>query len=146
MPTTTTAVTAAGCKISIADETATMRDVSGSLNKADIKFSNDLGEFGVFGDSAKYRTERLVDAEVDLTIIFSTTANEALDILKRWRSLRGSRQVIIDMPVSSAGADRYTGNFKYADISIPLGAEEAKPIMVTANLKADGPVTRTTIT
>lgn len=145
MPATTTAVNAAGCKISLADETSTMRDISGSLNKAEIKFKNDLGEFGVFGDSATYRTERLVDAEVELTIVFSTTANEGFDILKRWQALRGRRQLIVDVPVSSTGADRYTGNFRYSDLNIPLNAEESKPIMVTANLKADGPVTRSTI-
>ena len=145
MPTTTTAVNAAGVKITLTDETATARDISGSLNKASLKFKNDLGEFGVFGDSATYRAERLVDCEAELTIVFSTTANEGFDVLKRWQQARGKRTLVIDVPVSQTGGDRYTGAFFLADLDLPLSAEESKPIMVTANLKASGPVTRTTI-
>jgi hypothetical protein len=138
MPATTTATNACGVSIFLDDAGGTLRDISGSSNEVNLKFSNSLGEYKVFGDSSTYRIECAQDASLEMTILYTRTNNEGMDILKNWRETRGARTVQINMPTNTPGADRYTGEFFYEDIDIPLKADEAKPVMCKVTLKPNG--------
>ncbi len=138
MPVTSTAVNACGVNIQLEDEMGLMADVSGSSNEANLDFSNTLGDYKVFGDRATYRLECGEDGSLELTVLFTRTQREAMDILNRWRKLRGRRRCVINVPENEPGAGRYEAYYRWEKINIPLKADEAKPIMVKATLKPDG--------
>jgi hypothetical protein len=145
MPATTTAVNACGVSIFLDDEGGTLRDISGSSNEISLKFENKLGDFKVFGDGSTYRIECGLDSSLEITVLYTRTANEGMDILKKWRELRGLRTVQINTPTNTPGADRYMGEYLWETIDLPFKADESKPIMVKAVLKPSGYVDLSTV-
>ena len=140
MPTTSTAINACGVTILIENEFGEMIDCSGSANEANLDFDNDLGEYKVFGDRAKYRLECGLDTSLDFTAIYTTALREAADLLKTWRVQRGQRRIRICVPRNVSGADAYEGRYFYEKINLPLKSDEAKPIMSKVSAKPNGEV------
>ena len=140
MPTTSTAINACGVTILMDDGFGNLVDISGSANEANLDFDNDLGEFKVFGDRAKYRLECGLDSSLDFTAIYTTGLREAADLVKSWRVQRGQRRIRICVPRNVSGADAYEGYFFYEKVNIPLKSDEAKPIMSKVNAKPNGEV------
>jgi hypothetical protein len=58
----------------------------------------------------------------------------------------GSRTLTIDIPDSTAGNDRYSGEMVIESIDIPASSDEPGPILVSASLSNDGAFTHATIT
>lgn len=140
MPATTTAVNGCGWNILMADEQGVMRDISGSANEFSLEFSNELGEFKVFGVRALNRLECGTDANLELTALYSRAMYEATDLIKYWKDLRGARLFEINGPSNAPGNDRYQGYFLYEKINISVKADDAKPIPVKMTLKPTGDV------
>lgn len=145
MPTTSTAINACGASILIENEFGELIDISGSANEVNLDFDNDLGEFKVFGDRAKYRLECGLDTSLDFTALYTTGQREAMDLIKSWRQNRGARRIQVNVPRNVSGADRYEGRFFYEKINIPLKADEAKPVMSKVSAKPNGEVTYTKV-
>jgi hypothetical protein len=139
MPATSTAVNACGVRILIDDEHGQLANVSGSANKATLKFTRELGEFKVFSETFYQRLECGEDADLSLEIIFTSATRESMDILKRWWDTKGARTINIEVPKSTDG---WGGEYLMTDLEIPLDAADAKPIMVKVNLKPNGRVGR----
>lgn len=133
MPSTGTAINGCGAIIKLANAGGVLTDISGSSNEATIDFSSELGDYKLFNDANYYRLECGRDAEIKLSIVYTTAAAEAMDILKRWRQTRGKRALEITI-----GNDVYSGEVLMEKLSLPIKADEAKPIMVEANLKPNG--------
>ncbi len=140
MPATSTAVNGCGWNIMMADEQGVLRDISGSSNEFSLDFSNELGEYKVFGVRAMNRLECGVDASLELTALYSRALFEAANLIKYWKELRGRRLFQISGPSNAPGNDRYTGYFLYEKINISVKADDAKPIPVKMTLKPDGDV------
>lgn len=140
MPATSTAVNGCGWNIMMEDEMDVLADISGSANEFSLDFSNELGEYKVFGDKAMYRLECGTDANLELTILYTQGYREGYDMLKRWKQLRGNRLIQINGPSNAPGNDRYQGRFLYEKMNLGVKADEAKPIMVKVTLKPVGDV------
>lgn len=140
MPTSSSVINACGVTIEIEDENGVLVDISGSSNEVQPDFEQKLGEYNVFGDRATYRIECKEDASLKLVALYSTAMREARDLLKRWKMLRGQRRIVVYVPNKANYTDRFDGQFLWEKLSIPLKADEAKPIMVQADLKPSGVV------
>lgn len=137
MPATSTAVNACGVRIWIDDEKGQLANVSGSANEFNLEFSKELGEFKVFGEGSYNRLECGKDAQLDITVLFTTATREGFDILKRWLVLGGKRTIRIEVPASG---DVWQGEYLLEKLPIGGKADDAKPIMVKASFKPDGAV------
>lgn len=147
MAQTTTAVNACDVAIWLDSGTLTPTDISGSSNNVDMDFDQEIGEYRTFGSRWPVRLECGKDAAFTLNIIYSTAADEALDILKTWyfASSPGNRTLSVYIPDKNVGSDHFQGECKIASLSWTAGSDEAGPIMVTANLLPDGEVTLSTL-
>lgn len=142
MATTTTAKNACSARIWLDNASAALTEVSGSSAKITLALKSDIGEFKVFDDAWRYRLECGRDWEFGMDVIYSTTADEAFDLLRDWWfGARGSRSVRIDMPDSSTGSDRYTGEVFIEALEWEMASDEAGPVMVSATFKPTGAIT-----
>src|SRR5574342_12650 len=133
--------------IRLQDENGLDVDVSGSSNEVTIDFDNDLGDYKAFGERWKGRLECGSDASIKLKILTSTAANEAYYIWKRWYfGTRGGRRLKIYVPDANTGSDIYQATVKLASANGLGGpADEAKPGMITLDLKPHLGVTHNTV-
>lgn len=145
MTQTTTAVNACDVAIWLDDDAGVPKDISGSSNTASMNFSNQLGAVRNFGTRWQIRLECGKDATFDLSAVYSTAADEAVDILKNWYfNNPGDRTLTIYIPDKNVGSDMYQCEARLQDLKIPVEAASADPIVVTATLLPNGPVTLTT--
>lgn len=146
MAQTTTAVNACDVVVNLDNTAGTLVDISGSSNEVSMDFNNSLGEFRTFGTEWPVRMQCGADATISFNAIYSTTASEAVDILKDWFFTdRDSRTIRVDIPDSSVGSDRYTFEVYLETMSVPVAVEEPAPILVSATMKPTGEVTLSTI-
>lgn len=142
MAQTTTSESACNVVIAIDDDGGVLTDASGSTNQVDMEFTVNDGSTTTFDGDFEITKVCGKSATMSLTIVYSTTADEAWDLVKGWyHEYDGaSRSVRIDIPNSDAGNDRYLGEWTLLNYSLPLSSSEAGPIVVSANLKNDGEV------
>ncbi len=147
MTQTTTAFSAIDCVIKADNAAGTLTDISGSANKFEIKFPHGVGEYRTFGSQWKGRLVIGKDCEIALTFVCSTTADETYDLLKDWYhgGNDSPRSCQFDVPDSSVGSDRFTGEFVLADLNMPFDAGADEVVMGTATLKPNGAVSHATI-
>lgn len=140
MTESTTIVNACDVAFWIDDANGVLRDVSGETNQCSMALSRNVGATPVFGSRWPRRRMCGNDCKIDFTVLYSTAANEALDILKDW--IMGTdddpRTVNIFIPDKNPGSDKYYGEFVLESLNIPLMAGEGKPIEVTGSLLVDG--------
>lgn len=147
MAQTTTAENACDVVLTVDNASGTPVDVSGSTNQANMDLSATSAETFTFqGDWAIKKTCKKAVA-VAVQALYSVTETEALNIFMDWffNSLGTSRTVQIDIPDSSVGSDRYSGEFTLENVSVPLTADDAGVILASIALSNDGTVTRSTI-
>jgi len=142
MAQTTTSESACNAVIALDTGAGTLVDISGSSNQVDLEFTINSGSSTTFdGD---YEITKLCGkaATATLTILYSTTADEAWDVVKTWyHNYDGaSRTLRIDMPDGDAGNDRWQGEYALLSYSTSLSSSEAGPVVITANLKGDGEI------
>lgn len=137
MQTTSTVVNACDAVIELEDDGGIMREISGSSNEVLIDFDNDLGDYKAFGNRWKGRLECGSDAVFKLKFLYSTAANEALDIWKSWFfGTRGHRRIKVYIPAKITGADIYEADvFLGKTTGIGGNAGTAGPIMPSIECK-----------
>ena len=91
-----------------------------------------------------------LDASVELTLVYSTAAGEAMALLKDWilgANPGTARTLSIYVPDKNVGSDHYSGEFVIdGDVEIPLEAGNASPVAVTLPLSITGALSQTTAT
>ncbi|MDZ4771206.1 MAG: hypothetical protein SGJ24_18955 [Chloroflexota bacterium] len=147
MPATTSAINACDAAIAIDNAAGVLVDISGAANRAALEFTQTVESYRVFGERWIRRLACGKDATLRLDLVYTTTANEALDLLRDWFFASGSaapRTVRIAV-AGTIGSDAYEGEFVLARLNLPLDASNAAPILVTADLLPHGVVSYTTI-
>lgn len=149
MAQTTTAYNACDVVVKLDDDVGVLQDVSGSLNKATFSVPANIAEFRTFGTVWPGRLCCGMDGPLTLNGWASTAADEVLDLLKKWRFASGApcskRTVEIFMPDSSAGSDKYSGEYLLENLEYDLTAGEGKPIPITATLALSGELDYTVV-
>lgn len=146
MPLTTTAINACNASIWMDKLGGTLTDISGSSNAVNLDFSQEIGMYRTFGSKWPTRLTCGKDARWTLNIVYSSAADEAFDVLKKWffATNPGNRTVKLYLPDKNVGSDVFSGEFKLESLSWPASAGQAEPINVTAVLLPDGEVTHAT--
>jgi hypothetical protein len=102
-----------------------------------------------FGSRWPTRKQCSKDASAQITIIYSTAADEAMDILRNWvfAADPGARTLSVYLPDKNVGSDHYYGEFVIdGDVEIPAEAGDSDPIAVTLPLAVTGELSHTTAT
>jgi hypothetical protein len=142
MPETTSAINACNVTALLDDNTGHLVDISGSANNATLNFSQEIGDFKVFGGTWIKRLVCKKDATANLTIVYTTAAAEGMRLLKDWWNNSSStpRHLRILVPDDSVGADDYEGLFLIDTMNVPLDGTQATPVLVALTLKQTGGV------
>jgi len=142
MAQTTTAVNACDVVVSIDDDGGTLTDVSGSTNEVAISFEINMGEANTFDGNYPLRLVCGKTASMSLTALYTTTGDEAWDLIKGWLHVYDgdSRTVRVDCPDSTTGSDRYEGEWTLVSYDHTFSSGEGGPIMVSAELVNDGTI------
>lgn len=139
MAQSTTSQNACNVQIQLADENSLLQDISGSSNEASMEFDNTLGKIKVFGTEFPIRLQCGKDASISLKSLWSTALNEARDILDEIEFGSGGRRLMrITIPNGSVGSIMYHGYVQLEKYSIPIKADDANPILISADFKPTG--------
>lgn len=147
MTESTTIVNSCDVAVWIDNASGVLKDISGVTNKAKLSMKKNTGMKRVFGSRGPRRMSCGDDWQIDLTVVYSTAADEGLDILRDW-AIGGedsARTVHIYVPDKNVGSDNYFGEFILDSFDINLDAEDAGPIEVSAVLMIDGDITHSTV-
>jgi hypothetical protein len=146
MAQTTTDITACDASIWLDNAAGTLKDISGSSNSVDLAYSKVIGELRTFQTRWPRRQECGKDCVWTLIVVYSTTSDEAFDILKTWyfQSAPNLRTCTVYLPDKNIGSDMYSGEFRLQDLKIPVSSGNADPVTVTATLVPSGEVTLST--
>jgi len=147
MTVTTTALVATNSVIKVDNAAGTPTDVSGSSNKVQIGPKNGVGEFRAFSTQWKTRVVIGKDTDIKIDFVLSSAADEAYDLFKKWfwGGDDSARTVTIDVPDSTAGSDRYSGEAVLENLDMPLDAQADQPIFGSAVMKPSGEWTQADI-
>ena len=150
MAQSTTAVNDCDVVVSLDNDSGVLTDISGSTNAVQIRLTNEIGTYRRVDNDYPVRRLLSKDATLSLAVLYSTTADEALDILRDWVSeavaYNNARTVRVDVPDSSVGSDRYQMEVLPDGLDLALAADNAGPVMVSATLQSTGGLTVSTIT
>lgn len=146
MAQSTTVVNACDASVWLDDALGTPTNISGSSNVVNMDFDQELGEFRTFQSKWKGRLECGKDAAFEIILLYSTTANEAYDILKTWffAASPGDRSLSVYLPDKNVGSDHYSAEVKLDDFNVPSNHEDPGPITVTMHLLPNGEVSHDT--
>lgn len=139
---TSTAANACEVSVWIDGPDGILRDVSGSMNRFEIAFSQQVAEFQVFGGEWIQRLICKKDARATLGIVYTSDSLEAWKTFKDWWANTPSdhRTVRLMVPTNEIGADDFIGEWLISDWTFPIDGTQATPIMITANLVQTGGV------
>jgi hypothetical protein len=150
MAQSTTVVSACNAVVSLDNASGTLTDISGAVNDVQISIQNLIGEYRHAGDDWPDRYLLGKDGSASLIALYSTAADEALEILRDWSTaaVSGSdaRTLRVEVPDGAAGSDRYEAEVQIEQLVVPLNSSEAGPVVVNASLLVSGALTRTAIT
>ena len=147
MTQTTTHVNACDVGLWLDNAAGTLTDIGGSSNAVNLSFSQNIGALPTFGTDWPRRKACGRDVKIELTAVYSTAADEAVDILSDWffgASHKDARTIKVYIPDKNVGSDVYSGEAVLETCDIPAQAGEGTPITVTASLSADGAWTKVT--
>jgi hypothetical protein len=143
MAETATAISSNQSVVSL-DAPTTLTDISGSTTKVTIEPSRDSKTTNTFGGDDGIVTVGKSSTKISLEIVYSSTTTEAGYVLEGWyyggsTTSRASRTIQIDIPNSSSGSRRYSGEVKLSKPPvIELDASKPDPLIVKAELMNDG--------
>ena len=147
MPESTTIINACDISLWLDNAAGTLKDISGTSNKCKLSMSKNVGAKRVFGSRGPRRMSCGDDWKMDLTILYSTAADEALDILRDW-AISGeddARSAVLYAPDKNVGSDKYSAEWILDSFDINLDAEDGGPVEVTASLLIDGNISHTSV-
>ena len=145
MTQTTTYVNACDASVWLDNSAGTLTDISGSSNNVTMEFVQVIGELSTYQQKWPVRLSCRKDATFTLNAVYSTQSDEAVDILNDWffSTSPGLKTFTVYVPTKNVGSDKYSGEVVLESLSIPVSADEASPIPVTAVLRPSGVWTRT---
>lgn len=145
---TSTAVNACDVVIRMDDDTGNLKNISGSSNRFDAEFMQEIGEYNTFGDAWTRRLACRKDSNLSLQLVYTEASDEGYDILKQWYFAGAGakkRTLQINIPDDTIGSDRYEAEVFIESFSMTGDASEASPILVDLQLVPDGAVTLSTV-
>lgn len=147
MAQTTTSVNACDVNIFLDNAAANLTEISGSSNQCSLDISRNVSETYTFDGDWAIKKSCKSAVTVSVQALYSTTQNEAVDILEDWifDTPTTAKTLRIDVPDSAIGSTRYEGEFIIESYSVPLSAAEAGVIVCSASLSNSGTVTRSII-
>lgn len=142
MAQTTTSVSACDAVIALDNDAETLVDISGSTNSVSLEFTLNMAESFTFDGDFAIRKVCGKSCTGSMSILWSTTADEAWDLVKGWYHVYdgAARTLRIDMPSTAGGNDRYEGEFILSSYSHELSSEEAGAVLVELEIANDGEV------
>jgi len=140
MTQTTTYINACDASIWLDNSSGTLTDISGSSNNISMEFTQIIGELSTFQQKWPVRLSCRKDCTFTLGAVYSTAADEAIDILNDWfwATTPGLRTLTVYLPDKNVGSDKYAGEVVLETLTIPVVADDASPIPVTAVLRPSG--------
>ena len=145
MAQTTTAINACDAAIWLDDESGTPVDISGSSSTFNLDLTQDTAQVPTFQSDWKIVLSCGRGATASLDVVYTTTADEAIDLLKDWffNYKNTKRTLSLYVPDKNVGSDHYYGEFLLAGLSIPVSGGAPDPIVVSASLELSGALTWT---
>ena len=147
MSQTTTSINACDVAIFLDNASGEATDISGSSNKVEIPLVQEVGEARTFQNDWKIRKACGRDVTFNITVIYTTTADEGLDILRDWffgTASKTARTIAVYMPDKNVGSDHYYAEVIFNTGNIPADPSEPGPIMCEFTLLPTGAVSHTT--
>lgn len=144
MAQTTTAINACGAAVEIDNLGGTPTLVSGSATTATLTTSIDTATGVTFDGDWNFRLQCKKDGSLEISAMWTTTTDEARELLETWFATVnpiGARTVSVYPNGKVTGQRQYTGEFVLTELTIPITAGEAGPIVVSATLEPDGAIT-----
>jgi hypothetical protein len=145
MAQTATAINECNVVIRLDNASGTLTDISGSSNAVSLTFSNAVTEFKHYDGDNPTRLLVGQDVAIDIVAVYSTTDDEALDLLRDWSTgaISGTdeRTIRISIPDETVGSDRYEAEVIPATLDVPFAADNAGPVVVSATLNGTGDYT-----
>lgn len=142
MAQTTTHISFESAAIFLDTAGGTLTNISGSTNKGSVTVNTPVEKTTTFDGDYPIASVGKDGVTINLEIIYSTTADEAMDIIKRWKFVsterEGSRTCTIEIPDATTGSDQYSGEFKLSNLEIAQDSSSANVSIVTAVLENDG--------
>lgn len=151
MAQTTTQISSNQSVINLDDASGSLVDISGTTTKIQIEPERDSKETYTFGSEAALVTVGKSKHKITCEIVYSSATAESKALLNAWyygtaAVSRASRTIRIDIPDSSSGSDRYTGEVKLSKPpSMELDASKAEPLILKVEFMNDGVISYTTI-
>jgi len=146
MAQTTTSINACDVAIFLDNASGTATDISGSSNKVTLAPTQEIGEARTFQNDWKIRKACGRDLAFSITVIYTTTADEGLDILRDWffgAASKTARTLAIYAPDKNVGSDHYSAEVLWESGEIPLDATDPGPILCEFTLLPTGAVSHT---
>lgn len=126
-----------------------LTNISGSANATTFSLQRTLGSLVTFEGEWDIVTSCKISGTISFGAVYSTAMTEARELLEEWifRDGAGSpiRTLQINVPDSSIGSIRYTGEATIESYELPLEASSADPISISAQLRTSGTWTRSVI-
>lgn len=140
-----TPVSAIDCVVKLDDALGNLVDISGSSNSVEISFEDGVAEWRPFGTRWKRRIMVGKDGSFSLDFAYTTTDNEAKDLLTEWQLTDApvARTIEVYIPDDSPGSDLYTAEVVLSDLQFSADASADEIIMGSATLLPDLAVTKT---
>lgn len=142
MAQTTTSYSACDAVIALDDDAGALTDISGSTNEVSLSFTVNEGTAHTFDGDFPIRKLCGKDCTGSATILMSSTADQAWDLVKGWYHVYdcAARTMRIEPQGTGSGYDRIEGEFVLQSYDFTLSSEDAGPIAVTINIAADGEI------
>lgn len=152
MAQTTTAISSNQSVISL-DVTAggTLTDISGTTTTVSIEPDRESKETFTFGSESALTTVGKTSTKISVEIVYSSATAEGAYILEAWfygtaAVSKGSRTIQIDIPDSSTGSRRFSGEVKLSKPpTVELDSSKAEPLILSAEFMNDGAISWTII-
>ena len=147
MTQTTTSVNACDVDIRLDNDAGTPTWISGSSNTVEMEFGQELQAYWtMYRGRMPVRNSTREDAAIGLTVVYSTAADEAIDLLTDWyfNYPNTARTLTVYVPKYVIGADTYSGEVQLERLNIPAESEESAPITAQAVLLPTGTWTKAT--
>jgi len=149
MAQTTTAVNACAARVYVDIGDGTLTEISGSTTEVTPNFESSEGSVQTLEGRWPIRKVCKSDGSFSLSVVYSTTGDEGLDLLRDWwfdnANYNVARSIRIDQPDSAAGSDRYQCEAYLTSFTFTLAASEPGPVVVSAELLPEGEITFSTI-
>lgn len=129
----------------------TLVDISGTTTKVSIEPDRESKETFTFGSESALTTVGKTSTKISVEIVYSSTTAEGGYILEAWfygtqAVSKGSRTIQIDIPDSSTGSRRYSGEVKLSKPpALEMDSSKAEPLIMKAEFMNDGAISWTII-